>query len=187
MDDRVRERFNAKVRVEPNGCHTWTGYVRHNGYGSFWYQGQTQVAHRFAWFLHYGEWPPAWPASGLVLDHQCFNPTCVNVEHLRLVTAQENIKTHHKARRTRDIRAAKGQHCECCALTEWSPEQLQYIHYEDSSQLFEKRVQQAVEVRTQALIDSQPKGMELKDFTVHELRAELSRRAARHERRIGAA
>lgn len=43
-------------------------------------------AHRIAWVLEYNEDP----GNSLVL-HSCSNPTCVNPNHLRLGTQQDNV------------------------------------------------------------------------------------------------
>jgi hypothetical protein len=49
------------------------------GYGSFAYpppRGHTELAHRVAWFLTYGEWPPLWAL------HSCDVRRCVRPSHL---------------------------------------------------------------------------------------------------------
>ena len=43
------------------------------------------MAHRYAWEREHGTIP-----DGVFIDHICQNPPCVNVEHLRLATIQEN-------------------------------------------------------------------------------------------------
>jgi hypothetical protein len=43
-------------------------------------------AHRAAWMLVNGPVP-----EGMVLDHICRNRACINLDHLRVVTQQENI------------------------------------------------------------------------------------------------
>jgi hypothetical protein len=43
-------------------------------------------AHRAAWMLANGPVP-----EGMVLDHICRNRACINLDHLRVVTQQENI------------------------------------------------------------------------------------------------
>jgi hypothetical protein len=79
-------RFESKVRVEPNGCHTWSGHRNENGYGRFNVGGQQVRVHRFAFYMAKG-WLPVWP---LQLDHLCRNRACVL--HLEAVTGRENIR-----------------------------------------------------------------------------------------------
>lgn len=79
------DRFWAKVDKEGHaGCWIWTG-ARLSGYGMFWEDGRTRRAHRFAYELLVGGIP-----EGLVLDHLCRNPECVNPGHLEPVTQREN-------------------------------------------------------------------------------------------------
>lgn len=42
-------------------------------------------AHRVAWIEAHGPIP-----EGMVVDHRCKNPACVNLDHLRLVTKQQS-------------------------------------------------------------------------------------------------
>ena len=121
-------RFQNLMRIEDNGCHTWIGKLS-NGYGHFYYQGRNYAAHRFAWFLKHGEWPPPWPASGLVLHHKCHNQACVNADHLDLITHQENLSIKSPVdRRTRETRPPKNQHCVCCRKYIFDEELLRYEH-----------------------------------------------------------
>lgn len=91
----------SKTRQEGE-CLVWTGKTGHGGYGVvrvFGDFGPTSTsAHRAAWILANG----AITDPKLVLDHLCRNRACVRVEHLELVTQQENLlrgnlkKTHCK-------------------------------------------------------------------------------------------
>ncbi len=81
------ERFEA--RVDRSGdCHLWTGGLQTRGYG---WLGSLRIgsglAHRFAWELERGPIP-----DGLTIDHRCRNKRCVRVEHLELVTREENSR-----------------------------------------------------------------------------------------------
>lgn len=80
MTDSIKARFWAKVD-KTDTCWLWTGAKTPDGYGNFW-DGTAQVrAHRFS----FGTVPP-----GLVLDHLCRTPACVNPSHLEAVTQREN-------------------------------------------------------------------------------------------------
>lgn len=88
-------RFAAMVR--PDGeCLVWVGSKDHTGYGRFWpgyalnaSRGappkSTMAAHRFAYEAAKGPIP-----AGLVVDHLCRNPSCVNAAHLEAVPQRVN-------------------------------------------------------------------------------------------------
>lgn len=83
------ELFWAKVE-KTETCWNWTAATR-SGYGIFRERRAKNVevpwlAHRFAYTEDRGEIP-----EGLVLDHLCRNPRCVNPGHLEAVTQRENI------------------------------------------------------------------------------------------------
>ena len=80
------ERFTEKTTPAENGCIEWTAYRGHNGYGRFYLDGRGALAHRWSYEFHVGPIP-----EGLVIDHLCRNPGCVNPEHLEPVTPQENV------------------------------------------------------------------------------------------------
>lgn len=87
-DLKLRERFDAKWIPEPNtGCWLWTGCVDEPGYGHFSSRrvDQTSRAHRWAWMLYRGPIP-----KGFFIDHICRVRSCVNPDHLRVVTPRVN-------------------------------------------------------------------------------------------------
>lgn len=86
----IEERFWAKVYFPPceDDCWTWTAYSNRLGYGSFHPSpGTAAPAHRVAYEMVVGPVP-----DGLVIDHLCRNPSCVNPAHLEPVTQQENVR-----------------------------------------------------------------------------------------------
>jgi hypothetical protein len=62
------------------------GRVRVEKYGQVRVGGKKLWAHRAAWEAVNGPIPP-----GMVLDHLCRNPACINVNHLEAVTHRVNI------------------------------------------------------------------------------------------------
>jgi hypothetical protein len=85
----------ARVEIGHGGCLLWTGARLPLGYGVMRYQGRIAYAHRVAWTMIHGPIP-----EGLVLDHLCRNPSCINPDHLEPVTQQENIRRGGSARLT---------------------------------------------------------------------------------------
>lgn len=103
-------RFWSKVKIQP-GCWEWTGSVmtiflhskRKFPYGRCKFGGKQMLAHRVAYLCMKGKIP-----EGFVVDHLCRNPSCVNPDHLEVVTQQINtlrgdglasqnaVKTHCK-------------------------------------------------------------------------------------------
>lgn len=72
---------------EPNsGCWLWLGAATAGGYGNYWYEGRCRRAHSVLYILNKGPIP-----DGLILDHLCRNPACVNPDHLEAVTNRKNI------------------------------------------------------------------------------------------------
>lgn len=79
------ERFWEKVD-KSGECWEWLG-AKVKGYGRFGVDSKDVYAHRFSYEEAYGTIP-----SGLVIDHICYNPVCVNPEHLRAVTPKQNLE-----------------------------------------------------------------------------------------------
>ena len=98
---RLRSQFEAQYAVADNGCWLWTGSTNNYGYGTLSLFGGFALAHRLSYELFVGSIP-----DGLVLDHfVCDTRACVNYEHLKPVTHQENILrgsglAAHNARKT---------------------------------------------------------------------------------------
>ena len=79
------ERFWEKVH-KTDGCWFWTGAVNKNGYGSFGFEGKSETASRFAWFIYTGE---RLPPEQLVC-HTCDTPLCVRGDHLFVGSNMDN-------------------------------------------------------------------------------------------------
>jgi len=76
------ERRHAGTR-----CMVWKPSGGRGGYGRFSpHAGQSFSAHRWL----YERWVGPIP-KGLVLDHLCVNPPCVNPDHMEPVTQRDNV------------------------------------------------------------------------------------------------
>lgn len=82
----VRRRLWEKSRDTETGCVEWTAYKNSKGYGSMNAGPQWLLAHRAAYALKHNL---PWNFDGVVM-HNCDNPACINVDHLRLGTRLEN-------------------------------------------------------------------------------------------------
>jgi hypothetical protein len=71
-----------KIRIDPNGCWIWLGYIDPEGYGRH-AQG---YAHRRSYEAANGPIP-----KGMHTDHLCRVKACVNPAHLEVVTPKENF------------------------------------------------------------------------------------------------
>lgn len=81
------EAFEFYTIPEPmTGCLLWIGATGRGGYGIISVPvGQSEQAHRYAWRRANGEIP-----DGKRVNHVCWTPACVNVDHLNLATPSEN-------------------------------------------------------------------------------------------------
>ena len=82
----LEERFWQKVQ-KTESCWLWTG-AKSVGYGRIGAgrkTGKLLFAHRLSYEMHLGLIP-----DGLVIDHLCRNPSCVNPAHLEAVSVRTN-------------------------------------------------------------------------------------------------
>jgi len=70
--------------VKTDGCWYWQGCINEWGYGMY---KRNKKAHRIAFERYYNRAI----RPGMLILHSCDTPTCVNPEHLREGTHQENM------------------------------------------------------------------------------------------------
>jgi hypothetical protein len=87
-------RFCAFYKERSNDqCWLWEGYLDKDGYGRFWFDGVSKLAHRVSYA--YRVEPIPW---GQDVDHLCGNEACINPHHLRLMPRSAHSIYHWQAR-----------------------------------------------------------------------------------------
>ncbi len=132
MNEELKNRLESRIKISKNGCWNYTRYKSVKGYGKLSAWGKMHLAHRVSYIVFRGEIP-----KGLFLDHLCRNPSCINPNHLEIVTNQENLlrgmgiaainsrKTHcingHKlsGKNLRMKKGRLGRICKKCNLIHW--------------------------------------------------------------------
>lgn len=77
-------------------CHLWTGSTNNSGYGQTWLNGSMKYVHRLAYENKFGK-----IADGKEMGHLCHNKTCMNPDHLKEMTHQENIQHGYDSKQKR--------------------------------------------------------------------------------------
>ena len=67
-------------------CIIWNKHLNKDGYGQLTYKGKTYLAHRFHYELIECKIP-----KNKELDHLCRNRSCINPNHLEIVSHKENM------------------------------------------------------------------------------------------------
>lgn len=77
------------------GCWVWVARLDKDGYGLIDLDNRTIRAHRWMYAQHAGDIP-----EGMTVDHICFVRSCVNPDHLRLLSHAENARMQRSALKT---------------------------------------------------------------------------------------
>lgn len=93
IPERVARRALERHVVEmTTGCHISTYSTASHGYAQIGWMDKSGrgvvTAHRAAWVAANGHQIP----DGMTVDHTCKNKTCVNPDHLRLLSNFENAR-----------------------------------------------------------------------------------------------
>lgn len=99
MDERTLQRFMSWIEVQPNGCWYWKGKPNRQGYGYFWLDGKSRLAHRVSYMHFVGPIPEKYEIDHLchTWDKSCPGGTgdkhrkCVRPDHLEAVTELVNV------------------------------------------------------------------------------------------------
>lgn len=84
--------IDGMYEIDGDGCWMWMRALTTCGYGRVRRGGVMHRAHRYSWSLVNGPIP-----DGMTVDHLCFKRTCVNPDHLRLLTHLENATRQRSA------------------------------------------------------------------------------------------
>lgn len=98
LGDYLARRSTLAGDPSPNGwanCRLWSGYRNAKGYGVACRDGRLVLAHRLA-LRSAGRAVP----QGMVPDHLCERPSCVNADHLEIVTPATNSRRGRVAKLT---------------------------------------------------------------------------------------
>lgn len=83
------QRKEIKYELNERGCHICTSHPTSSGYPSTERNGKKWRLHRYIYTQAYGEIP-----KGLFVTHNCDNKLCINLNHLKLGTLQENNREY---------------------------------------------------------------------------------------------
>jgi len=108
-------RFFEKIKTTPK-CWEWMACKDKHGYGVFALRG-TIRAHQFSYRIFHG----FQSTTKLNIDHLCRNPSCVNPNHLEIVTHRENIL------RGNGISAKAAKQTHCIREHEYTPENILFL------------------------------------------------------------
>jgi hypothetical protein len=136
----LERRFWRKV-ARGEGCWLWTGAKRADNYGVMKYNNIMLFAHRVAWVIANKRQIPA----DAVIDHTCFNKSCVNPAHLDCVSQTINIERYHNTKDPlsqckRGHQHPRGVNCkECNRIKQMEWKQRNHVRHLEISRKYEQK------------------------------------------------
>lgn len=113
------ERFWSHVQTgQLDECWLWQASMRGH-YGSSYYNGKRDSAHRVSYLINRGDIPP-----DMEVMHTCDNPACVNPAHLQLGTHAQNM--HDMSVRGRQV-SVYGERAPRGKLKEWQVREIREL------------------------------------------------------------
>lgn len=85
-EEQIARLWSKVKKGTQDECWPWNGALDQDGYGTMSVDGRQRRAHRLALIAVEISIP-----YGFVVDHKCRNRSCVNPEHLRVVTNRQNL------------------------------------------------------------------------------------------------
>lgn len=95
-------------------CILWQGRIDRNGYPR---RGRNEGVHRTAYEERFGLIP-----SGFHVHHECGNRSCVNPDHLSLVTPSEHARRHRAWESPHHVSKVRRAWTHCSRGHEYTPE-----------------------------------------------------------------
>lgn len=93
------QRFDAKWKVDEDGCHIWARATDEDGYGQFQFDGRPWKSHRWIFGVVHGFLPEQ-------VMHYCDKPACVRISCLMPGDAAANNADRQRKGRSADRRGA---------------------------------------------------------------------------------
>jgi hypothetical protein len=82
------ESFLSRIKINKESeCWEWAGAFSTQRYGQFYIKSKAFYAHRISFSIFKKEKL----STDLMVDHVCMNRKCVNPDHLRQVTLEQNL------------------------------------------------------------------------------------------------
>lgn len=107
MTNYMLETFLAKIDYTTS-CWIWNGTRLVTGYGQFYADGGSGLAHRSSYEHFIGP-----IHDGLEIDHLCRNTTCVNPTHLEAVTHKVNVQRGNHSSHMHKVNIALRARTQC--------------------------------------------------------------------------
>lgn len=73
-----------------DSCIKCSGHITTQGYGEICLDGKRILEHRYEFKKHY----PKINIDNKIIHHKCQNKTCINIEHLEVMSISDHTKKH---------------------------------------------------------------------------------------------